>query len=377
MKLSQFKFKLPDERIAQYPPRFRDDCHLMVVHTKSGEIEHHEHFSDILDYFDDKDVFVFNDTKVFPARLYGNKEKTGAKIEVFLLRELNEDLRLWDVLVDPARKIRIGNKLYFGEDDSMVAEVIDNTTSRGRTLRFLYDGPHDEFKRAIYALGEAPLPKQIIKRPAEEQDLDDFQCVFAEKEGAVTAPTAGLHFSKSLMKRLEIKGVDFAFVTMHCGLGNFREIDVEDLTKHKMDSEEMHVNAKACQIINSAKESGHKVCAVGTTVQRVLETAVSADDRLKEFDGWTNKFIFPPYDFHLADAMVANFYMPYSTLLMLTSAYGGYDLIMKAYKDALTTEHPSDETDRNGNPVLNEDGTPKTWTYNFGTYGDAMLILKD
>lgn len=378
MKLSQFKFKLPEERIAQYPPRFRDDCHLMVVHTKSGKIEHHEHFSDILDYFDDKDVFVFNDTKVFPARLYGNKEKTGAKIEVFLLRELNEDLRLWDVLVDPARKIRIGNKLYFGEDDSMVAEVIDNTTSRGRTLRFLYDGPHDEFKRAIYALGEAPLPKQIIKRPAEEQDLEDFQCVFAEKEGAVTAPTAGLHFSKSLMKRLEIKGVDFAFVTMHCGLGNFREIDVEDLTKHKMDSEEMHVDAKACQIINNAKENGHKVCAIGTTVQRVLETAVSADNRLKEFDGWTNKFIFPPYDFHLADAMVANFYMPYSTLLMLTSAYGGYELIMDAYKQALNLTMPSDEIDREtGELAKNEDGSPKTWSYNFGTYGDAMLILKD
>jgi len=377
MKLSQFKFRLPEERIAQYPPRFRDDCHLMVVHTKSGEIEHHEHFSDILNFFDDKDVFVFNDTKVFPARLYGNKEKTGAKIEVFLLRELNEDLRLWDVLVDPARKIRIGNKLYFGEDDSMVAEVIDNTTSRGRTLRFLYDGPHDEFKRAIYALGEAPLPKQIIKRPAEEQDLEDFQCVFAEKEGAVTAPTAGLHFSKSLMKRLEIKGVEFAFVTMHCGLGNFREIDVEDLTKHKMDSEEMHVEAKACEIINRAKDTDHKVCAVGTTVQRVLETAVSADNRLKEFDGWTNKFIFPPYDFHLADAMLANFYMPYSTLLMLTSAYGGYDLIMEAYKQALNTELPSDETDRDGKPVLDEEGNPKTWTYNFGTYGDAMLILND
>jgi len=366
MKLSQFKFKLSEDRIAQYPSPvpfdaeghrnhfFRDDCRLMVVHAKSGVIEHREKFTDILEYFDEKDVFVFNDTKVFPARLYGNKEKTGAKIEVFLLRELNPELRLWDVLVDPARKIRIGNKLYFGEDDSMVAEVIDNTTSRGRTLRFLYDGPHEEFKQALYALGEAPLPKEIITRPSEPEDLEDFQCVFAKNEGAVTAPTAGLHFSPQLLKRMEIKGIDFSFVTMHCGLGNFREIDVEDLTKHKMDSEEMHVNAAACNIVNKAKEEGHRVCAVGTTVQRVLESAVSADGKLKEFDGWTNRFIFPPYEFHMADAMVANFYMPLSTLLMLTCAYGGYDRIMKAYKEAL-----------------------KDSRYRFGTYGDAMLIIQD
>ena len=330
MKLSQFKFKLPEEQIAQYPAHNRDESRLMVLHKKSETIEHREHFKDIIDYFDDKDAFIFNDTKVFPARLYGNKEKTGARIEVFLLRELNEELRLWDVLVDPARKIRIGNKLYFGEDDSMVAEVIDNTTSRGRTLRFLYDGPHDEFKAALYALGEAPLPKHIVKRPAEPEDMERFQCIFARNEGAVTAPSAGLHFSRELMKRLEIKGVEFAFVTMHCGLGNFRDIDVEDLTKHKMDSEEMFVDADACRIVNTAKDSGHRVCAIGTTVQRVIETAVGTDGHLKEFTGWTNKFIFPPYDFSVADCMVANFYLPYSTMLMLTAAYGGYDFIMKA-----------------------------------------------
>ncbi|MBO5180659.1 MAG: tRNA preQ1(34) S-adenosylmethionine ribosyltransferase-isomerase QueA [Paraprevotella sp.] len=352
MKLSQFKFKLPEERIALHPTFHRDESRLMVLHKKSGEIEHRQYFKDILDYFDDKDVFIFNDTKVFPARLYGNKEKTGARIEVFLLRELNEELRLWDVLVDPARKIRIGNKLYFGEDDSMVAEVIDNTTSRGRTLRFLYDGPHDEFKAALYALGEAPLPR-FIQRPSEPEDLERFQCLFARNEGAVTAPTSGLHFSRELMKRMEIKGIDFAFVTMHCGLGNFREIDVEDLTKHKMDSEEMFVNADACRIVNAAKDGGHKVCAVGTTVQRVIETAVGTDGHLKEFEGWTNKFIFPPYEFKVADAMVANFYLPYSTLLMLTAAYGGYDFVMKAYKEALKEE------------------------YRFGSYGDAMLILND
>ena len=360
MKLSQFKFKLPEERIAQEPARFRDECRLMVIHAKSGVIEHRESFRDILNYIDEKDVFVFNDTKVFPARLYGNKEKTGAKIEVFLLRELNEDMRLWDVLVDPARKIRIGNKLYFGENEAMVAEVIDNTTSRGRPLRFLYDGPHDEFKRALFALGEAPLPKNIITRPTREDALEHFQCIFAKHEGAVPAPATGLHFSPQLMKMMEIKGVEIAFVTLHCGLGCFRDIDVEDLTKHKMDSEEMHVTAPACETINRAKEEGHRVVAVGTTVQRVLETAVSADGRLKEFDGWTNKFIFPPYRFTLADAMVANFYMPYSTLLMLSCAYGGYDLVMTAYKEALKFNENDPEH-----------------RYRFGTYGDAMLILQD
>ncbi len=349
MKLSQFKFKLPEEKIALYPTHFRDECKLMVVHKSTGEIEH-KTFKDVLNYFDDKDVFIFNDTKVFPARLYGNKEKTGARIEVFLLRELNEQFRLWDVLVDPARKIRIGNKLYFGENDSMVAEVIDNTTSRGRTLRFLYDGPHDEFKKALYALGEAPLPN-FIDRAVEPEDSERFQCIFAKNEGAVTAPTAGMHFSRELMKRLEIKGIDFAFITLHAGLGNFRDIDVEDLTKHKMDSEQMFITREACDTVNKAKAAGKSVCAVGTTVMRAIETAVGTDERLKEFEGWTNKFIFPPYEFTLANSMISNFQLPYSTLLMLTCAFGGYDLIMRAYEEALATD------------------------YKFGTYGDAMLVL--
>ena len=351
MKLSQFKFKLPEEKIALHPAKFRDESRLMVVHKKTGEIEHRM-FKDILEYFDDKDVFIFNDTKVFPARLYGNKEKTGARIEVFLLRELNEELRLWDVLVDPARKIRIGNKLYFGEDDSMVAEVIDNTTSRGRTLRFLYDGPHDEFKAALYALGEAPLPDMIkSQREVDEDDAERFQTIFAKHEGAVTAPTAGLHFSRELMKRMEIKGIDFAYITMHAGLGNFREIDVEDLTKHKMDSDQMFVEADACRIVNNAVDEGHRICAVGTTVMRTIETAVGTDGHLKEYEGWTNKFIFPPYDYSVATSLVTNFHMPESTLLMLVAAYGGYDLIMKAYDVALQED------------------------YRFGTYGDAMLII--
>lgn len=351
MKLSQFKFKLPEDKIALYPAKYRDESRLMVVHKSTGEIEHMV-FKDILNYFDDKDVFIFNDTKVFPARLYGNKEKTGARIEVFLLRELNEELRLWDVLVDPARKIRIGNKLYFGEDDSMVAEVIDNTTSRGRTLRFLYDGPHDEFKKALYALGEPPLPP-FIHRPAEPIDEERFQNIFAKNEGAVTVPAAGLHFSRELMKRMEIKGIDFAYITMHSGLGNFRDIDVEDLTKHKMDSEQMFVEEEACRIVNEAKDRGSRVCAVGTSVMRTIETAVGTDGHLKEFEGWTNKFIFPPYDFSVANAMVSNFHMPLSTMLMLVCSYGGYDLIMDAYQIALKED------------------------YRFGTYGDAMLILDD
>ncbi len=349
MKLSQFKFKLPEERIALYPTKYRDESRLMVLHRRTGEIEHRM-FKDVLDYFDDKDVFVFNDTKVFPARLYGNKEKTGARIEVFLLRELNEELRLWDVLVDPARKIRIGNKLYFGEDDSMVAEVIDNTTSRGRTLRFLYDGPHDEFKKALYALGETPLPHSIINRPVEEDDAERFQSIFARNEGAVTAPTASLHFSRELMKRLEIKGVNFAYITLHAGLGNFREIDVEDLTKHKMDSEQMFVDTAAVRTVNHAKDLNKSVCAIGTTVMRAIESAVSTDGHLKEFEGWTNKFIFPPYEFTVANSMISNFHMPLSTLLMIVAAFGGYDQVMNAY-----------------NVALKED-------YRFGTYGDAMLI---
>lgn len=292
MKLSQFKFKLPEDRIAQFPVQNRDESRLMVVHRKSGEIDH-VLFKEILKYFDENDVFVFNDTRVFPARLYGNKEKTGAQIEVFLLRELREENLLWDVQVDPARKIRIGNKLYFGEDNSMVAEVIDNTTSRGRVLRFLYDGPHDEFKKALYALGEAPIPT-YLKRKVDEMDEERFQTIFATNEGAVTAPTAGLHFSRELLKRMEIKGVDRAFITMHCGLGNFREIDVEDLTKHKMESEQMFVTEECTEIVNRAKLAGHKICAVGNTVNRALETVVGTDHLIKPFEGWTNKFIFPP-----------------------------------------------------------------------------------
>ena len=350
MKLSQFKFKLPEDKIALHPTKYRDESRLMVLHRRTGEIEH-KMFKDVLNYFDDKDVFIFNDTKVFPARLYGNKEKTGARIEVFLLRELNEELRLWDVLVDPARKIRIGNKLYFGADDSMVAEVIDNTTSRGRTLRFLYDGPHDEFKKALYALGETPLPHSIINRPVEPEDSERFQSIFAKNEGAVTAPTASLHFSRELMKRLEIKGIDFAYITLHAGLGNFRDIDVEDLTKHKMDSEQMIVNAEAVNTVNRAKDKGKNVCAVGTTVMRAIESAVSTDGHLKEFEGWTNKFIFPPYEFTVANSMISNFHMPLSTLLMIVAAFGGYEQVMDAYHVAL------------------KEG------YRFGTYGDAMLIL--
>ena len=349
MKLSQFKFKLPEEKIALHPTKYRDESRLLVLHRKTGEIEH-KMFKDVLDYFDDKDVFIFNDTKVFPARLYGNKEKTGARIEVFLLRELNEELRLWDVLVDPARKIRIGNKLYFGDDDSMVAEVIDNTTSRGRTLRFLYDGPHDEFKKALYALGETPLPHSIINRPVEPDDAERFQSIFARNEGAVTAPTASLHFSRELMKRMEIKGIDFAYITLHAGLGNFRAIDVDDLTKHKTDSEQMIVNEEAVRIVNHAKDLNRQVCAVGTTVMRAIESTVSTDGHLKEYEGWTNKFIFPPYDFTVANAMISNFHMPLSTLLMIVAAFGGYEQVMEAYNVALKEE------------------------YRFGTYGDAMLI---
>ena len=350
MKLSQFKFKLTEDKIALYPPQNRDEAKLMVLHKSTGEIEDRL-FKDILDYFDDGDSFIFNDTQVFPARLYGNKEKTGAKIEVFLLRELNEKLRLWDVLVDPARKIRIGNKLYFGEDSSMVAEVIDNTTSRGRTLRFLYDGPHDEFKEALYALGEAPMPDDVRSlRPTEPEDMERFQTIYAKKEGAVTAPTTGMHFSRELMKRMEIKGVNQAFITIHCGLGNFRNIDVEDLTKHKTDSEQIFVGEEACQIVNKSKKEGHKVCAIGASVLKATETAAGPEGILQEFEGWTNKFIFPPYDFNVADSYVVNFQLPLTTMLMMTCAFGGYENVMKAY-----------------NKAIKED-------YKFGTYGDALLI---
>ena len=350
MKLSQFKFKLPEELIAQYPSENRDECRLMVVNAKTGEISHHI-FKEIIDFFDDGDVMVFNDTKVVPARLYGNKEKTGACIEVFLLRELNAEHKLWDVLVEPARKIRIGNKLYFGEDESMVAEVIDNTTSRGRTLRFLYDGPHDEFKDALYALGETPLPEYITRKVVED-DADRYQCIFAEKEGAVMAPAAGLHFSRELMKRLEIKGVERGFLTLHSGRGNYKEIDVEDLTKHRMDSEEMYVDEALVDMVNKAKDDNKHVCAVGTSVMRGLASAVCMNGHLMTYEGWTNKFIFPPYDFTVADCMVSNFHMPYSTMLMMVAAFGGYDIVMKAYNEAVKEK------------------------YGFGAYGDAMLILK-
>ena len=350
MKLSQFKFKLPEELIAQYPAKNRDESRLMVVDSKKGTIEH-KVFKEILQYFDEGDVMVFNDTKVFPARLFGNKEKTGARIEVFLLRELNAENKFWDVLVEPARKIRIGNKLYFGEDDSMVAEVIDNTTSRGRTLRFLYDGPHDEFKEALYALGETPLP-DYITRPVEPEDAERYQCIFAEKEGAVVAPAAGTHFSRELLKRMEIRGVERGFLTLHSGRGNYREIDVEDFTKHRMDSEEMLVDEDLVKLVNEAKDRESKVCAVGTSVLRGIASAVCMNGHIMTYSGWTNKFIFPPYDFTVCNALVTNFHMPLSTMLMMVAAFGGYELIIKAYEEAI------------------KEG------YRFGAYGDAMLVLR-
>lgn len=349
MKLSQFKLELPEERIAQNPADSRDESRLLVLNRKDGTIEH-KMFKDVLDYFDDGDVMVLNNTKVFPARLFGNKEKTGAKIEVFLLRELNRESLLWDVLVDPARKIRIGNKLYFGEDEQLVAEVIDNTTSRGRTLRFLYDGSYEEFKKTITELGETPLPK-YIDREINDTDAERFQTIYAKHEGAVSAPTAGLHFSRELMKRLELKGVDFAELTLHVGLGTFRPVEVEDLTKHKMDSEQASIDEKCCETVNRAKDAKKKVCVVGTTAMRAVETSVSTNGRLKPFDGWTNKFIFPPYEFSIPDAMISNFHMPESTLLMQVCAFGGYDNVINAYKEAIKEK------------------------YNFYSYGDAMLII--
>ncbi len=349
MKLSQFEFDLPSDLIAEFPANQRDESRLMVVHRDTGKIEHRV-FKDVMDYFDDGDTMVVNNTKVFPARMYGNKEKTGARIEVFLLRELNRESLLWDVLVDPARKIRIGNKLYFGENDDLVAEVIDNTTSRGRTLRFLFDGPYEEFKETITKLGMTPLPKYINREPVPE-DKERYQTIFAKEEGAVAAPTAGLHFSKQLMKRLEIKGVDFADLTLHVGLGTFRPVDVEDLTKHKMDSEQLFIPQSTADKVNQTRAEKKKVCAIGTTVIRGLESAVSVERHLKPYDGWTNKFIFPPYEFSIPDALITNFHTPKSTLIMMVSAYGGYDLIMKAYKEAIKEK------------------------YNFYSYGDAMLIL--
>ena len=396
MKLSQFKFDLPQELVALYPHSFereftnedgtkgtfrvtrRDESRLMVLHRTNGEIElfkkdakghpiegQYLDFRNILDYFDEGDTFVLNDTKVFPARLYGTKEKTDAKIEVFILRELNEETHLWDVLVEPARKIRIGNKLFFDEVGTMVAEVYDNTTSRGRSLRFLYDCPHDQFKHDLFALGEAPLPVYILNgRPADpdmegmhvrshatKEDMENFQCIFAKNEGAVTAPATGLHFSRELMKRMEIKGINTAYITLHCGLSHFSPIEVEDLTKHKMDSEQMFVGKEACDMVNRTKAQGHRICVVGTSTAKATETAVGTDGLLKEYDGWTSKFIFPPYEFQLANSMVVNFYHPESTLLMSTAAFGGYDNVMECYR--LAVKHG----------------------YKFGCFGDSLLIV--
>ena len=348
MKLSEFKFELPPGLLALYPAENRDESRLMVVHRDSGKIEH-KVFKDVVNYFDEGDVMVVNNTKVFPARLYGNKEKTGAKIEVFLLRELNPEMHLWDVLVDPARKIRVGNKLYFG-DGELVAEVIDNTTSRGRTIRFLFDGTDEEFYKTIDELGETPLPK-YIKRNAEPEDRERFQTIFAEHKGAVAAPTAGLHFTEHVIKRLEIKGVDLEPITLHIGLGTFRPVDVEDLTKHKMDSENFRVYDKTADVVNSAMDNKRRVVAVGTTTMRSLESSVSASGRLKANEGWTDKFIFPPYEFKICNSLITNFHMPESTLLMMAAAFGGYDLIMEAYQVAIKEK------------------------YRFFSYGDAMLIL--
>lgn len=349
MKLSSFNFNLPKESIAQYPAKNRDDAKLMVIDRKTKKIEHKK-FHDLLKYFGEGDVMILNNTKVFPARLYGTKEKTGAKIEVFLLRELNQRTFLWDVLVDPARKIRVGNKLYFGDNDDLIAEVVDNTTSRGRTIRFLFDGDHDKFKKILYGLGETPLPK-YIKRPVEPADAERYQTVYAKVEGAVAAPTSGMHFSRELLKRLEIKGTELAEITLHTGLGTFRTIDVEDLSKHKMDAEEIMIPERAAKLVNTAKQNGNRICAVGTTTMRAIESAVSAERYLKPFNGWTNLFIHPPYDFSIANSMITNFHQPKSSLLIMTCAFGGYDLIMKAYETALKEK------------------------YRFLSYGDAMLIL--
>lgn len=349
MKLSHFNFDLPAELLAEHPAENRDESRLMVLNRKEQTIEH-KMFKDLIDYFEPEDVMVLNNTKVFPARLYGNKEKTGARIEVFLLRELNSETRLWDVLVDPARKIRIGNKLYFGDDESLVAEVIDNTTSRGRTLRFLYDGSYEEFRKKLTSLGETPLPK-YINREVEPEDEERYQTIYAKEEGAVAAPTAGLHFSKHLLKRLEIKGIDFAEVTLHVGLGTFSAVEVEDLSKHKMDSEEAYIRKPATEIINKAISEKRRVCAVGTTAMRVMESAVSSSGTLNEFGGWTNKFIFPPYDFSIANCMITNFHTPKSTLLMMVSAFAGHDFMKRAYDEAVKEK------------------------YKFYSYGDAMLII--
>tara|TARA_B100000963_G_scaffold212081_1_gene184818 strand:- start:1283 stop:2344 length:1062 start_codon:yes stop_codon:yes gene_type:complete len=349
MKLSHFNFDLPEELLAKRPSQNRDESRLLVVNRDTGKIEHRQ-FKDLIDYFDDQDVIILNNTKVFPARMYGNKEKTGARIEVFLLRELNQENRLWDVLVDPARKIRIGNKLYFGEDSSLVAEVIDNTTSRGRTLRFLFDGPYEAFREKLDELGQTPIPKYLNREPDEDDD-DRFQTVYAKKQGAVAAPTAGMHFSRHLLKRLEIKGVNIAEVTLHVGLGTFRPVEVEDLSKHKMESEQISISEKACNTVNKALKENRKICSVGTTSLRAIESSVSTHGTLNPYEGWTNKFIFPPYDFRIPNCMITNFHAPKSTLMMHTAAFCGFDLLKEAYAEAIKEK------------------------YKFFTYGDAMLIL--
>ncbi|MBK7289014.1 MAG: tRNA preQ1(34) S-adenosylmethionine ribosyltransferase-isomerase QueA [Chitinophagaceae bacterium] len=349
MKLSQFRFDLPLNLIAQNPTKRREDARMMVVNRHTGEIEN-KHFRDIIDYFDDKDCFVVNNTKVFPARMYGRKEKTGAKIEVFLLRELNKPNRLWDVIVDPARKIRVGNKLYFGDQEDLVAEVIDNTTSRGRTIRFLWEGSEEEFRAQLEKLGETPLPKYIKRKP-DEEDKERYQTVYAKHEGAVAAPTAGLHFSRELIKRLEIKGIRFAEVTLHTGLGTFRPIEVEDLSKHKMDAEYYNIEEPACKIVNRAKEYGHRICSVGTTTMRAMESSFTAQKHLKPSEGWTNMFIHPPYEFNIADSLITNFHLPKTSLLIMTCAFAGYELAMEAYKKAIKDK------------------------YRFFSYGDALLVI--
>jgi S-adenosylmethionine:tRNA ribosyltransferase-isomerase len=349
MKLSHFNFELPDELLAEYPSEHRDESRLMVLNREKQTIEHKQ-FKDLIDYFNEDDVMILNDTKVFPARLFGNKEKTGARIEVFLLRELNAEQRLWDVLVDPARKIRIGNKLYFGEDEMLVAEVIDNTTSRGRTLRFLYDGSYEEFRKKLTQLGQTPLPK-YINREVEPEDEERYQTIYAKNEGAVAAPTAGLHFSKHLLKRLEIKGINFAEVTLHVGLGTFNPVEVEDLSKHKMDSEEIIIPIQTADKTNTALKEKRRICAVGTTAMRAIESSVSSKGNLNDYSGWTNKFIFPPYEFSIANCMITNFHTPKSTLLMMTAAFGGHDFVKKAYEEAVKEK------------------------YKFYSYGDAMLII--
>lgn len=349
MKLSDFKFHLPQELIAFYPPENRDQSRLMVLNRKTGTIEH-KVFSDIIDYYNEGDVFVVNNTKVFPARLYGRKEKTGARIEVFLLRELNAESKLWDVLVDPARKIRVGNKLYFGGKEELVAEVIDNTTSRGRTIRFLYDGDNDVFKSILKEMGEAPLPK-TINREVEEGDKERYQTLFARNEGAVAAPTAGMHFSRELIKKLQIKGVEFSEITLHAGLGNFREIEVEDLTKHKIESEEILITQETCDIVNRAKKAGKNICSVGTTTMRTIESSVTLSSEIRPYEGWTNLFIFPPYEFRVANHMITNFHLPQSALMIMGAAFAGHDLLMKAYKVAVEEK------------------------YKFFSFGDALLII--